>query len=605
MLGLMAPAAPSSAQPGLIDLVPTAEFLDERGVDVTGPVYRHYEPLLSIGGGPHPLNLDLTIVSPGQFLQSEWVGYGDIGHATYLGLNAHAYHGSFAASPRMNIALPYQSAKFAIYGSGQNIRIELIDDRYISVAFNAELGNLNYVGVDGTEADFPLSGNAADTGSWETTVSGGVQQIRYPDGEVWTYRYNNAPYNGAGTPGGSVGQLSRVRSIVSSRGYAIQFDYASEATGTLTSESDIRGWVSPVRATAYNRTSVYCDESLLQSCASVTALSSAVTFAYDRANRRVTITKPNGEQVQLTFNLTSTLNLVSVVRPGGVSRSMTYEEWTEQDGPTYRYLRTLTEAGRTWDYGFSPISTGGATVSVFEPGGGTSVYGSSGTYIYSAEDPLQRVTLFGYSGFARFGSRVYPEGNQITAGYDARGNLNLVRQIPRPGSGLPTLEASAVYPASCTSADRRSCNQPVSQTDRNGNTTDYTYAPEHGGVLTETRPAANGIRPQTRYSYVQRYAWVSDGAGGYVQASAPIWLLATESRCMTGAAHASGTGCALPNDEQLTTYDYGPDSGPNNLLLRGVTVTGPGVSSRTCYGYDRLGRRISETGPGASLTSCP
>ena len=63
----------------------------------------------------------------------------------------------------------------------------------------------------------------------------------------------------------------------------------------------------------------------------------------------------------------------------------------------------------------------------------------------------------------------------------------------------------------------------------------------------------------------------------------------------------------------LTQYDYGPNSGPSNLLLRGQTVTstdlvnGSPVTTilRTCYGYDALGRRISETQPLADLASCP
>jgi YD repeat-containing protein len=61
----------------------------------------------------------------------------------------------------------------------------------------------------------------------------------------------------------------------------------------------------------------------------------------------------------------------------------------------------------------------------------------------------------------------------------------------------------------------------------------------------------------------------------------------------------------VAGDEVLTTYDYGPDSGPNNLFLRGRVVTADGQSLRTCYTYDRFGNRISETLPRAGLTSCP
>ena len=53
------------------------------------------------------------------------------------------------------------------------------------------------------------------------------------------------------------------------------------------------------------------------------------------------------------------------------------------------------------------------------------------------------------------------------------------------------------------------------------------------------------------------------------------------------------------------SYDYGPDSGPNLLLLRGKVVTADGISLRTCYAYDPLGNKISETSPRAGLTVCP
>ncbi len=66
-----------------------------------------------------------------------------------------------------------------------------------------------------------------------------------------------------------------------------------------------------------------------------------------------------------------------------------------------------------------------------------------------------------------------------------------------------------------------------------------------------------------------------------------------------GNACSGGSG-----DEVVTTYDYGPDSGPNNLFLRGVAVTADGVTLRTCYGYDANGHKTYETKPRAGLASC-
>jgi hypothetical protein len=155
-------------------------------------------------------------------------------------------------------------------------------------------------------------------------------------------------------------------------------------------------------------------------------------------------------------------------------------------------------------------------------------------------------------------------------------------------------------------ADAKRCDKPVSVIDPNGNQTDYTYDAAHGGVLTETGPAVNGVRPQTRYAYVQRQAWVKTSGGGYAQTGENVWLLASKSLCKTSAW--TGTACAAgASDEVTTTYDYGPDSGPNNLLLRGVVDdTGTGrLNLRTCYAYDVQGNKISETKPLGTGATCP
>ncbi|MEA3030032.1 MAG: hypothetical protein QOG13_1357, partial [Sphingomonadales bacterium] len=86
----------------------------------------------------------------------------------------------------------------------------------------------------------------------------------------------------------------------------------------------------------------------------------------------------------------------------------------------------------------------------------------------------------------------------------------------------------------------------------------------------------------------------------------PVWLRTATSSCRTSAATGNPAApCASAGDEVRTQYDYGPDSGPNTLLLRGQTVSADGVTLRTCYGYDTFGRRISETQPLANLASCP
>ena len=119
-------------------------------------------------------------------------------------------------------------------------------------------------------------------------------------------------------------------------------------------------------------------------------------------------------------------------------------------------------------------------------------------------------------------------------------------------------------------------------------------------MLTKTEAAVNGTRPQTRYTYVQRNARDVNGTA----LTPPVWVLASEEYCKTTAA--SGSGCAGgASDEVVTTYDYGPTTGPNNLLLRGTVVDPTGLNLRTCYTYDQYGRKISETQPLGTGSTCP
>ena len=103
---------------------------------------------------------------------------------------------------------------------------------------------------------------------------------------------------------------------------------------------------------------------------------------------------------------------------------------------------------------------------------------------------------------------------------------------------------------------------------------------------------------------MQRNAWIKNASGGYVQLATPIWLLSEERTCRTTAT--VGNACAGgASDEVVTTYDYGPNSGPNNLWLRGVAVTADGQTLRTCYTYDDYGRKLSETKPLGTGANCP
>lgn len=213
--------------------------------------------------------------------------------------------------------------------------------------------------------------------------------------------------------------------------------------------------------------------------------------------------------------------------------------------------------------------------------------------------------LYNNGNYTDWLSWVVPAGDSERTYFNDRDSRGNVKSVTRKGKTL----RSANYPSTCQ--DRKTCNKPLWTKDAKGFKTDYTYHHESGQLLSVTKPSdAHNIRPQVRYNYEPRYArYKRSASGGPVVAERPIWLLTRESYCRQGPAepghtNASPAGCVNPNDEVVTTYDYGDDSTANNLQLRSVTVAADGQSRRTCYRYDIYGNRIGETQPkGADV--CP
>jgi hypothetical protein len=345
--------------------------------------------------------------------------------------------------------------------------------------------------------------------------------------------------------------------------------------------------------------------------AGTTCPTSVPSATYSYPTRSYTYTGPDGRTFTFTAETTASGAIHAITLPGSSSPWMTWKSTTNG-------WRQDFADGSWFLYGSGYTTAAGATSVTFSSGGGQRIYWdqenpwaiSSGPAVVT--DPLNRTISTDYCRDDVVGecyltaspiSRTFPEGDKVEYSYDATDNPVQATYKAKPGSGLADRVVLASY---ATSTGART--KPVSVTDARGNITEFTYDTVHGGVLTETGPApATGQpRPQTRYSYVQRSAWVANGSGGYTQAASPVWLLASKSLCKTSAATGNTSApCTISGDEVRTTYDYGPDSGPNLLLLRGVVEDAGGLSLRTCYGYDALGRKISETRPRAGLTSCP
>lgn len=195
------------------------------------------------------------------------------------------------------------------------------------------------------------------------------------------------------------------------------------------------------------------------------------------------------------------------------------------------------------------------------------------------------------------------DGVLVEYAYDDRFNVKEIKE-----NGIVVTSAS--YPLTCDTASRKVCNQPTWTKDGNGNQTDYEYDSNSGQVRRVVMPQdSNGIRPEIRYEYQQKFAYFKRSAGGTIQrADTPIYLLTKESKCLAGKTNADGSCANGASDAVITEYDYGPANEGNNLLLRGVTVTanadGAQQIRRTCYSYDTYGNQIGQTKPQAGLNSC-
>ena len=95
-----------------------------------------------------------------------------------------------------------------------------------------------------------------------------------------------------------------------------------------------------------------------------------------------------------------------------------------------------------------------------------------------------------------------PLGIKTELQYDDHQNIIHAIRHAVPGSLQPNGQAwpDIVTSATYDTTHPRSSSKPLSMTDANGNTTTYTYSTDHGGVLTETGPAVNGIHPETRHA---------------------------------------------------------------------------------------------------------
>jgi len=424
-----------------------------------------------------------------------------------------------------------------------------------------------------------------------------VNKIIYPKGltvSVYYKWYNN---------------YARKQSVFNSAGYMIKYNYSSPIENVANGSNTAS--ISPSSITVINRAIEWCDGAADQ--CSLTRNWPTTLYNYNDASKTLVISRADGSNQTVVLN--TNLLPTSISTPFG-TRSIGYRATVAYaTAGTYvspiNDVNSFNDNGSTWSYQLRPVLNNGTLL-------GTRMTATDplNTVVSFSTDYTSSQTTYGYQPagkpipqyqtvdqFHRPLQLSNFEKNVYNYGLDLYGNPTSA-SVQTTGPNPLTIGMTAQYDTPCVILTK--CNSPNWTKDPNGNQTDFQYDPATGILQRKSEPAdANGVRPVTRYTFIQRYAWQANGLGGFVQASNSVWLLSQTKTCRASAT-VSDSCAAGASDEVLTSYDYGPDSGVagNNLLLRGVTVTADGRSERTCYGYDDNGRRIWASSPNAGRSAC-
>lgn len=467
--------------------------------------------------------------------------------------------------------------------------------QYAGGVYQAADGSNNTLSCSGSTCAYTLSDGTV--ASYDTTLTSfapiqasyaTLTSITKPDGEVLNLKYAAFQTN---IPPYGVVNIRQLVSVSSSLGWMLKIHFNNDDFHTY-----------PVKVEAINTSVDYCDPT------TVTCPNESQTWPYALVdgNGGSGPTDMLGNHTNYVGGLAAP---TSIVTPSGVTRTISYS------GSTVHFV---TIGSSTWTYAIQQ-SCSVCTNSVTDPNGGVRTVVSNGTQILSDTDPMGRKTTYTYytttNGAGAFNGAVSqiiqpdatwsgatPMGGYTQYGYDGRGNVTTVSTYP-VGGGTPIV-VRASYPSSC--ANVRTCNKPLTVTDANGVTTTYSYDGNSGNVATVTLPTqANGVTPQTRYSYAQVTPYIKN-SGGALVAQSPVWRLVMTSSCMS--SNWNGSACSAgATDERRTTISYGNPSSPTylNVLPASVTVSlGDGSLAQTLnYTYDSHGNVTSTTGPESGATT--
>lgn len=303
---------------------------------------------------------------------------------------------------------------------------------------------------------------------------------------------------------------------------------------------------------------------------SVSDGSRSVTYAYDGLTGNLTqFTDATNQATTFQYELPGELTkMFYPSNPSVAAMTNVYD--------TLGRVKTQTNAhGKLYTYYFA----GTRSEEVGPDGSSNASFVDGLGKLLKAINPLGRITTNSYDGQSRLVRTVRPEGNSIEYDYDdapcaaqqrCTQNVKALRQIPKAGSGLPTLSSSFLFESAFNRVSRA--------TDARGNVTDYTYTPQ-GDPSTVTRPAdAAGVRPQVTFFY-----------SAFAPSGYPTFHLPTRVSSLIAPGQVTDTVTSYLAANRYVPQSIVVDEGSGRLNLT------------TTYGYDLVGNRTSENGPRTDL----
>jgi RHS repeat-associated protein len=545
------------------------KVLSPGNVDMVDGKYAHDITDLSVG--PDGDSLDFVRVDRNRIVwNSNWHYYVHRDSVTG-GYNYSIFNSAVAKTwYNPNLTTTFQDTSLDFTGSSKLEQIGSGASQYFK-----------FTGPDGAIIQF-------EPGS--TDIDRYAQSLTRPDGLLVQFQYDS----------GGTGGTKRLRRIYDNRGYIFVLEYSIAGNADAISKvcSINAAFTTPpsantcpagVRTVTYTYTANWVS-SVMDPAGKV----ATVTVTRDANGNRIgeTYYKPGLAQPYLTVTYDN-VGIISLKKP--------VTQQVFGDGPTYTYSYDV--------YGSDYPNTEGRGGGWSETQGldyGTLTWGTIqiDPQQHPAVTPMPISVDSAATGpltytlnptWTRIATKTLPSGllTKYTYGGGSGAALSELRFIPPSGSSDPQIASSYTYPGGCT--NMVICDKPLTATDPRGNTTDYTYDPMHGGVLTETQPAptAGAVRPQKRYTYQQFYARYRNSSGTVVQAPMPIWKLTQISECQTTAS------CAGTADEVRTTFTYPSGTGAFNLIpiSKAVGAGDSSLTATTAWTYDSNGDKLTEDGP--------